>query len=65
MSLSTSNWNLRAIITIALGAVYLGGIAWSLVHGKLEVQSFINGVGPSFGMALGYWFRESETENAS
>ena len=52
-------FNFRALTTLALGIVYLGALVWALLHGKLDVQSFIAGVGPSFGMALGYWFRDS------
>ena len=47
----------RIVVTVLLGAVYLGALVWALHQGKLDVQSFIAGVGPSFGMALGYWFR--------
>lgn len=53
-------FNFRALVTVLLGAVYLGALLWALREGKLDVQSFIAGVGPSFGMALGYWFRDSE-----
>lgn len=58
-------FNFRALTTLALGIVYLGALVWALVHGKLDVQSFIAGVGPSFGMALGYWFRDSAATAAN
>ena len=58
-------FNFRALTTLALGIVYLGALVWALVHGKLDVQSFIAGVGPSFGMALGYWFRDTSTAPAN
>jgi hypothetical protein len=52
-------FNFRALATLSLGLLYGGGLVWALLHGKLDVQSFISGVGPSFGLALGYWFRDS------
>lgn len=53
-------FNFRALTTLLLGGIYLGGLTWALVHDKLDVQSFISGIGPTFGLALGYWFRDSE-----
>ncbi len=58
-------FNFRALTTLALGIVYLGALVWALLHGKLDVQSFIAGVGPSFGMALGYWFRDTQATPAN
>ena len=52
-------FNFRALVTILLWGVYLGGLIWALAHDKIDVQSFITGVGPAAGMALGYWFRDS------
>jgi len=56
-------FNVRAATTIGLGAVYVGSLLWALLHDKLDVQSFVSGLGPSFGMAFGYWFRSSEAEH--
>jgi hypothetical protein len=53
-------FNFKAVTTLALGAVYVGALVWALANGRLDVQSFISGLGPSFGMALGYWFRGGE-----
>ena len=54
-----SKFNFLAFVTIALGTVYVAGLLWALINGKLDVQSFISGIGPSFGLALGHWFRTS------
>jgi hypothetical protein len=51
--------NFKAIVTVLLGAVYVGTLVWAMVNGKMDAQSFIAGIGPSFGMALGYWFRDT------
>ena len=58
-SLVRALFNFRTLTTLGLAALYGGGLVWALLHGKLDVQSFISGVGPSFGLALGYWFRDS------
>lgn len=51
-------FNFRALVTLALGLLYGGGLVWALLHGLLDVQSYISGMGPSFGLAMGYWFRD-------
>jgi hypothetical protein len=58
--MSRGLFNFRAVATLSLGAVYVGALLWAMMHDRLDVQSFISGLGPSFGMALGYWFRSSE-----
>lgn len=55
-----SMFNARAILTLALGAAYVGTLIWAMLNGKLDAQSFIAGIGPSFGMALAWWFRDDE-----
>lgn len=47
----------KALTTLLLGAVYLGGLVWGLVTGALDVQSFMAGIGPTFGAAMGFWFK--------
>ncbi len=49
----------RALVTMLLGGAYIGALIWSLLHDRLDVQSFIAGLGPSFGVALAYWFRDA------
>jgi hypothetical protein len=53
-------FNFRAVATLSLGAVYVGALLWALLHDWLDAQILLSGLGPSFGMALGYWFRSSE-----
>lgn len=60
MSLERSSFNARLILTLALGAIYLGSMIWAMLHDKLDIQSFIAGIGPSFGVALKSWFDESK-----
>lgn len=48
----------RVVVTVLLGAAYIGGMAWAMLQGKLDAQSYISGIGPAFGLAMGYWFRE-------
>lgn len=36
----------------------------AVAAGEIDVNSFIAGVGPSFGLALGHWFRGEEAERA-
>lgn len=50
----------KAILTILLGVVYLGGLGWALYKEKIDVQSFIAGVGPSFGVVLAFWFKDDD-----
>ncbi len=57
-------FNFRALATVLLGALYGGGLWWALVNGRLDVQSFVSGLGPSFGLALGYWFRDAASPPA-
>lgn len=54
----------KAILTILLGAVYLGGLGWALYKEKIDVQSFIAGIGPSFGVVLSFWFKDETDEGA-
>jgi hypothetical protein len=53
--------NAKLIMTVLLGVVYFGALIWALRQGKLEINSFIAGVGPFFGMAWAFWFQQSET----
>ncbi len=56
----------RAVVTVLLGVAYIGGLAWALVHGQIDVQSYVSGIGPAFGLAMGYWFRDrAEAERRS
>lgn len=59
MATASKILSFKAIVTLLLGVVYLGGLGWALYAGKIDVQSFIAGVGPSFGMALGSWFNDT------
>lgn len=52
--------NAKLGMTVLLGIVYMGALAWALVNGKLDIQGFVAGIGPTFGMAWGYWFRDME-----
>lgn len=49
-------FNARAILTVAIGTAYIGSLVWAILHNKLDVQSFIAGLGPSFGVAIKTWF---------
>lgn len=51
--------NAKLIMTVLLGGIYLSALIWALVHGKLDIQSFIAGMGPTFGAAWSYWFSGS------
>ena len=52
--------NARLIMTVLLGIVYFGSLIWALREGKLEINSYIAGVGPLFGMAWSSWFQVGE-----
>lgn len=52
--------NFKAIVTVLLGVAYIGPLIWAMAEGKLDAQSYIAGIGPVFGMAVGFWFRESQ-----
>lgn len=52
--------NAKLIMTVLLGIVYFGALIWALAHGKLEINSYIAGVGPLFGMAWASWFQVAE-----
>lgn len=54
--------NFKAIVTVLLGSAYVGPLVWALSAGKVDAQSFIAGIGPTFGMAVGYWFRDTEAK---
>jgi len=56
---SRASFNFRAAVTVLLGAAYVGSLIWALLHDRLDVQSFIAGIGPSFGLAMGAWFGTS------
>lgn len=49
----------KAIVTVLLGVAYIGPLAWAMTQGKMDAQSYIAGIGPVFGMAIGFWFRET------
>ena len=49
-------FNARAVLTLLLGGIYCGANIWAIMHDKLDIQSFIAGIGPSFGVALKSWF---------
>ncbi len=55
-------FNFRAATTVLLGTAYVGALIWALMAGRVDAESFVAGIGPSFGMALGYWFRDSEAK---
>lgn len=52
--------NFKAIVTVLLGVAYIGPLIWAMAEGKLDAQSYIAGIGPVFGMAVGFWFRETQ-----
>lgn len=54
--------NFKAIVTVLLGVAYIGPLILSLLDGRLDPQSYIAGIGPVFGMAIGYWFRDDAKE---
>lgn len=60
MSIERSTFNARLVLTLALGIVYCGAMIWAIMHDKLDIQSFIAGIGPSFGVVLKSWF-DAET----
>ena len=52
----------KLIMTVLLGIVYFGSLIWALREGKLEINSYIAGVGPLFGMAWSWWFNPQPAE---
>lgn len=50
--------NAKLIMTVLLGIAYVGGLVWALEHGKLDINSYLNGIGPLFGMAWAFWFKD-------
>lgn len=48
----------KALVTLLIGTVYFSAIIWALLHDKLDITSFIAGVGPFFGVVLRDWFGE-------
>lgn len=56
--------NAKLVLTVLLGIVYLGGLIWALVHGKLDINSYLNGVGPIFGLSWAFWFKDSSGSSA-
>lgn len=50
--------NAKLIMTVLLGVIYFGSLIWALREGKLEINSYIAGVGPLFGMAWSWWFKQ-------
>lgn len=51
--------NAKLVMTVLLGVVYVGGLVWALLHGKLDINSYLNGVGPLFGLAWAFWFKDT------
>lgn len=51
--------NAKLILTVLLGIAYIGGLVWALAHDKLDINSYLNGIGPSFGLAWAFWFKDS------
>lgn len=56
-------FNFKAIITILVGIVYFGGLLWALLHDKLDINSFLAGVGPMFGLTMNAWFGPNQGES--
>ncbi|MFH2082084.1 MAG: hypothetical protein ABIK08_11435 [Pseudomonadota bacterium] len=50
--------NAKLIMTVLLGALYFGGLIWALVHDKLDINSYTQGIGPLFGLAWAWWFND-------
>ena len=55
----TKVFNAKAFLTVVLTAVYLGGLVWAMYLGHLDVQSFIAGIGPTFGAVFKSWFDDT------
>lgn len=49
-------FTVKAVVTVAFVAAYIGVLVWAAIHGKLDLPSFISGVGPGVGMLLTGWF---------
>lgn len=54
--------NFKLIATFLLGAAYIGMEIWGVLHDKITFDQFSREVGPLFGVALGYWFRDTDTK---
>jgi hypothetical protein len=52
--------NAKLIMTVLLGILYFGGLVWALMHGKLDINSYTQGIGPLFGLAWAFWFKDQE-----
>ena len=50
----------KAVVTLLVAVAYLGPLAYSFSEGKLDIASYIAGVGPSFGVVLSFWFKSSQ-----
>lgn len=54
--------NAKLVMTVLIGIAYFGPLIWALTNGKLDVGSYVAGVGPLFGMAWAFWFKDQETK---
>ncbi len=50
----------KALVTVLVAVAYLAPLAYSFVQGKLDIASYIAGVGPSFGVVLSFWFKSQQ-----
>ena len=55
-------FDFKATVTVLIGLAYLVPLIWAVYHDKIEVSSYIAGVGPSFGGVVAHWFKGSDTQ---
>lgn len=54
--------NFKLIATLLLGIAYVGVEILGVLRHEITYDQFARDVGPLFAVALGYWFRDSDTK---